>query len=621
MRKSSLTLILLGGVSLCSFSQVSTDTTHINYLDEVLVSDTKFESKRRESGKMVIHIGEEELSRSVGQSLAEIINRQAGLEINGGRSRQGEVLGVYARGGRGRQVVVFIDGVRVSDPSSFSGTYDLRLLNPASIESIEIIKGANSTLYGANAATAVLYITTKKASKDGLSAQITSSFGTNQTTENQVYKTSTSSNNISINGRSSRFTYGGDFGHSYTDGISSITTENNEEDKNAQTSAAAHLGWEISDSWDVRVRATLAKLNTDYDESFGLQDASYSFLSEQNGIFLSSRYRTEKSEIHLKAGTNSFISENISAFPGVFEGENTMADLYGKFYLTDRINAIAGLSYLKEKAGLAEKENFEIWDPYVQVQGIVSRGVRVNAGARLHSHSAYDTEMVYSVNPVFTTQLGTTEIKIYGSYASAYLTPTLNQLYGDFGANAELKPESNRTAELGVQLVSDKSFQIEAVYFDREEENTVIFDNLLFQYENASTQIEVKGLELEMGWKASEELLLTANYTFTERLGDAALRIPKHKAAFQGIWSFVNETQLMLQYSYTGKRVDTDFNTFSNEVLSAFSLVDLHLSHDLIDNKFQLFLRLDNLFNTEYTEVIGFNTRGRNLRLGALINL
>lgn len=621
MRKSSLTLILLGGVSLCSFSQVSTDTTQINYLDEVLVSDTKFESKRRESGKMVIHIGEEELLRSIGQSLAEIINRQAGLEINGGRSRQGEVLGVYARGGRGRQVVVFIDGVRVSDPSSFSGTYDLRLLNPASIESIEIIKGANSTLYGANAATAVLYITTKKASKDGLSTQITSSFGTNQTTENQEFRTATSSNNIGLNGRSSRFTYGGEFGHSYSDGISSINTESNEEDKNAQTTAAAHLGWEILDSWDVRVRATLAKLNTDYDESFGLQDASYRFLIEQNGIFLSSRYHTKKSEIHLKTGRNSFSSENISAFPGVFEGQNTMADLYGKFYFTDRINAIAGLSYLKENAELAEEENFEIWDPYIQVQGILSPAIRVNVGARLHSHSAYDTELVYSVNPVFTSQLGTTEIKIYGSYASAYLTPTLNQLYGDFGANAELAPESNRTAELGVQLVSDKSFQIEAVYFDREEENAVIFDNLLFQYENASTQIEIKGLEMEMGWRASKGLRLTANYTFTDRQGDAALRIPKHKGAFQGIWSFAKETQLMLQYSYTGKRVDTDFNTFSNEVLSAFSLVDLHLSHDLIDNKFQLFLRLDNLFNTEYTEVIGFNTRGRNLRLGAIINL
>ncbi|MBT8235322.1 MAG: TonB-dependent receptor [Bacteroidia bacterium] len=621
MRRSSFFMMLLVGGSVCSFGQVSTDTTQINYLDEVLVSDTKFESKRRETGKMVIRIGQEELSRSVGQSLAEIINRQAGLEINGSRSRQGEVLGVFARGGRGRQVVVFVDGVRVSDPSSFSGTYDLRLINPAAIETIEILKGANSTLYGANAATAVLYITTKKAVVDGFSAQITSSFGTNQTTEDQRFKTAATSNNVVLNGRNSGITYGAEFGHSYTDGISSINTDDNEEDKNELTTAAAHIGWQISDSWDVRVRATLAKLNTDYDESFGLQDAAYSFLSEQKGIFLSSKYGTEKTEIHLKAGMNSFRSENISAFPGDFEGQNSMADLYGKFFLADGITAIAGLNYLEEKAELAEEETFEIWDPYLQLQGKISPGIRVNAGVRLHTHSAYDTELVYAVNPVFTSQLGTTEIKLYGSYASAYLTPTLNQLYGDFGANAELEPESNRTAELGAQVGLGKTFQLEAVYFDREEENAVIFDNMLFQYENASTKIMVKGVELALGWKASKKLRLTANYTYTDRQGDAALRIPKHKAAFQGIWSMAQGTNLTLQYSYTGKRVDTDFNTFSNEALSGFSLVDLHLSHDIIENKFQLFLRMDNLFNTKYTEIIGFNTRGRNLRLGVRINL
>ncbi|MDH3795702.1 MAG: TonB-dependent receptor plug domain-containing protein, partial [Flavobacteriaceae bacterium] len=250
MRRSIILMLFLGA-SLCGFSQVSTDTTQIHYLDEVLLSETKFESKRRESGKMVIRIGQDELSRSVGQSMAEIINRQAGIEINGSRSRQGEVLGIFARGGRGRQVVVFIDGVRVSDPSSFSGTFDLRLLNPASVESIEIIKGANSTLYGANAASAVLYITTKKATKNGLFTQITTSFGTNQTTEDQNFKTTTSSNNVVLNGKSGSLSFGADFGHNYADGISSISTIANEDDKNEQTTAGAHIGWDITENWDV----------------------------------------------------------------------------------------------------------------------------------------------------------------------------------------------------------------------------------------------------------------------------------------------------------------------------------------------------------------------------------
>ncbi|MGB5171449.1 MAG: TonB-dependent receptor plug domain-containing protein, partial [Eudoraea sp.] len=120
----------------------------IQELDEVVVSDSRFSLKRENSGKTVIQISQKELAQNQGKTVAEIINTKSGIEINGSRGREGEVLGVFPRGGRGRQVLILIDGVRVSDPSSFSQEYDLRLLNTAAIESIEIIKGAASTLYG-----------------------------------------------------------------------------------------------------------------------------------------------------------------------------------------------------------------------------------------------------------------------------------------------------------------------------------------------------------------------------------------------------------------------------------------------------------------------------------------
>ena len=120
----------------------------------------------------MIRIGSEELSRNRGRSLPELINTKSGIEISGSRGRAGEVLGAFVRGGRGRQLIVLIDGLRVSDPSSFSQEFDLRLLPLDNIASIEIIKGANSTLYGANAATAVINITTKDAPVDRKTTQV-----------------------------------------------------------------------------------------------------------------------------------------------------------------------------------------------------------------------------------------------------------------------------------------------------------------------------------------------------------------------------------------------------------------------------------------------------------------
>ena len=170
--------------------ELKKDSIKTQKLDEVVVSDSRFELKRENSGKTIIKIDAEELQHNQGRSLAEIINTKSGIEITGSRGREGTILGVFARGGRGRQVLVLIDGARVSDPSSFSQEYDLRLLSAANIESVEILKGAASTLYGTNAATAVINITTKKVSERKVALNVQASRGTNQTSKDQNYNLS-----------------------------------------------------------------------------------------------------------------------------------------------------------------------------------------------------------------------------------------------------------------------------------------------------------------------------------------------------------------------------------------------------------------------------------------------
>ena len=77
-------------------------------------------------------------------------------------------MGLYIRGGRNHQVLILIDGIPVTDASGISLSYDLRLLPVEQIESIEIMKGASSTLYGSGASTGVINITLKKAGKKAI---------------------------------------------------------------------------------------------------------------------------------------------------------------------------------------------------------------------------------------------------------------------------------------------------------------------------------------------------------------------------------------------------------------------------------------------------------------------
>ena len=590
-------------------------------LDEVVVSDSRFPLKRENSGKTVIKIGLKELENNQGKTVAEIINIKSGIEITGSRGRQGEVLGVFARGGRGRQILILIDGIRVSDPSSFSQEYDLRLLAASNIESIEIIKGAASTLYGMSAATAVINIRSKKASNKKISGDFQSSIGTNQSSSVQNYNISDFSNTASVTGTLDSFTYSLGFSNVYTNGLSSIVTETNEEDPFSRYNIDLKFGYTFNDRVNLTIYANQTNLNSAYDESFGLIDAPYTFITEQKRLGLSSKWTYEKGDLNLNGSFTNYKSDNRSAFPSMFEGNNYVVDLFNRYTFDDSIYAILGVNYNLDRAEVEGTQEFSLVDPYANLVYISSFGLNINAGLRLNLHSEYGSHVVYNINPSYSIALEEGYLKFMGSYATSYITPSLSQLFGMFGANPLLEPETNRTAEGGLEYKANETLRLSALYFNRKEDNFVFFDNTLFQYFNATNTINAQGLEAQLDWVPLEKMNLIANYTFTERKGDNAIRIPKHSVNAALSYNFSGKTYTSLTYAYTGKRLDTDFNTFNDEVLDPFSTFGFYISQEVMTNKLKFFLNVENVFNTNFTEVIGFTTRGRNLRLGLSLKL
>ncbi len=604
-------------------AQQENDSTTIQMLDEVVVSDSRFALKRENSGKTVITISAEELSRFQGRNIAEVITTKSGLELTGARSREGAVFGVFARGGRGRQVLIFIDGVRVSDPSSFSQEYDLRLLSAANVESVEIIKGAASTLYGTNAATAVINIKTKDAGASKIGLTLQSMAGTNQNADDQNFNLSRSSNSGLLSGTLNRITYKVGFSNRFAEGLSDIVTVENEKDGFSHFSADAQLGYSIADKFKVAVYANQTRLRTDFDESFGLSDAPYRFTSEQERLGLSASFDYGKGQFHANGAYAKYSSESVSAFPSTFDGSNYNIDLYNKYIFNDRFYSIVGLHYLEDKAELETVQNFRMTDPYVNAVFVSEFGLNLNFGARLNNHSEYGSKFVYNFNPSFTLKSGDDYFKLLASYATSYITPSLTQLFGSFGANPDLEPEDNRTIEGGLEYASNSGFRANVLYFNRKEENFVFYDLVENGYKNAENSIDAQGVEFEIQYKPTTNVELYANYTFTERKGDNAIRIPKHKVNATLGYHFTERSFASLGYNLTGNRLDTDFSSFpSNDVsLGSFQLVNLFASHAFIPDVLKVFLNVDNLLNEKYTEVLGFTTRGRNLSIGFQLNL
>lgn len=627
MRKKYVAVWLALVVSKSFFAQkVQKDTlTVLQPLQEVVVSDSKFELKRENSGKTVIKITAQELERNPGKTLAEIINTKSGIQIAGNYNREGDVLGVFIRGGNKSQTLVIIDGVRVSDPSLPDAEYDLRLLSPAMIESVEIVKGAASTLYGTNAATAVINITTKKSAKKKIVTKVETGIGTYQTAKDQNYNAGSFHNAVFAGGTLNRFTYAATFTNRFKSGLSAAVTPENEEDIFSYANTNIKLGYQFSKAFDIGIYGNHTRFKNDFDH-FDFTEAPNRSENDQKRVGLSSvlRYGKGKGAIHLNTAYSVY-NTNTKDISGDFlsDSKNVVIDVYNKYVFATQWHTVLGVNYIRDEGRFFTVDSdFTIVDPYANVVYVSDFGLTLNLGGRLNTHSEYGSHGVYSFNPSYVFSRANGYIKLLGSYATSYITPTLSQLFGSFGGNPNLEPEENRTLEGGLEYTITKKARVSAVYFNRNEKNAIGFDSNDFKssFVNLADKISVNGVEMEAFWQPVEKLTLEANYTFTERKEDNVIRIPKHKANAVLGYQPEPRTYLSLSYAYTGKRLDTDFNTGENLVLDAFSLIHLYASHQVIADTLRIFVNAENLLNEDYVDVLNFTTRGRNFRVGLQLN-
>lgn len=607
------------GVSLIGFAQQEQDSTKLEQLDEVVISDSRFELKRENSGKTVIKISKVEIERNQGRTISELVNTKSGIEINGSRSNAGQNLGVYVRGGRNRQVLVLIDGIQVSDPSQLSGEYDFRLLNLSQVESIEIIKGAASTLYGSGAASAVINITTKKASAKKVKAVFASSFGTNQSESDQNYNIADFNNSVAIGGTLNKFTYRTAFSNQFSDGMSAVISDTNEKDVYSKYGIDVNLGYRFSDAFFLNVYGNFTDTSSDidgYDANFNLADTADEFNNKQSRVGLSSKYKYRNGSVNVNAAYSEYEREFISDFPSIFKSKNYVLDAYNKYVFDKMFYTIVGLNVIENKAFFTEEETFTTVDPYVNVVYVSDFGLNFNAGGRLNSHSEYGSHFTYNLNPSFTIKSSDASYtKVFGSFSTSFITPSLSQLFGSFGPNPNLKPEENRTIEAGAEYKLNNNFRITGLFFNREETNTVLWINN--GYLNATDKLNARGVEVEVNTTPLEKLSITANYAFTEYKESLARRIPKHKGNLQIGYDFSKTTFASLSYQYTHDRFENSFVP----LLESFSLFNLYISHTALKNKIKFFGGIDNVLNEDYQDVLGYVSKGRNARLGFQLTL
>lgn len=629
----------------CVFAQQKDSIASKTELDEVVISDSKFALAKEKSGKIITKITSEDLKMKEGQSVAAILNSVAGVEINGSQSAAGKNLGYYIRGGKSNQVLILIDGIPVTDASGISFEYDLRLLPAEQVESIEIMKGASSTLYGTGAATGLINIRLKKAGKKAIQGSGYWNLGTYNTASTSKTNPQDYNQGFSVNGNINKVNYFASLNSTETTGMSQIAEPNEnikyEADRFSRINYLGKIGYKPTNKLNLDFFGNYDKINNDYDGGFdntGANDVIQNHSkSEQFRFGFLPKYKYNRGEFVLNSSFNKMVRsyDELDSYSGTvglsqYESRSVNVDAYNKYEIAKSLFLVAGAQYQFHDMNSATpyggvaKENakFNMIDPYVTGVYTSDFGLNVNAGARWNIHSEYGNQVVYNVNPSY--DFKAFPLKVLASYSTAFVTPSLYQLYSPYG-NTALTPEKNTTAEAGFETnLLDKKIKFSAVGFYREQTDFIGFSPT-YQYVNIEGTNKAKGVETEIILALSQKLKWISNYTFTQV--DKALDrlIPKHKVNSSLDYQVFSRTTFNVNYQYVDGRNDAFFdgNTYGtqNVVLGSYQLVNASLNYELIKNRLNIFGAATNLLNEEFVENVGYNTLGRNFKLGLNIKL
>ncbi|OGU43422.1 MAG: hypothetical protein A2000_11560 [Ignavibacteria bacterium GWB2_36_8] len=624
-----------------TFSFAQTDSAKIYTLSDVVVTATKTSTPLFELANSITVIDSVEIERKKNSNVLELLKTEYGLNITQ-QGSFGSLANVYTRGANTGHTLVLLDGIEINMPSDPGGTFDFGNLPVDNIERIEILRGPQSTLYGSDALAGVINIITKKGT--GKPKFFLSTVGGSYNSYKGL---------AGLNGSYDFLNYSLTLSRFKTDGFSSASEEtgNKEKDGSSSYSASSRLGAEITDDFDLNFIFRFTKADVDYDQ-FGGQfgdDPTYVYKLEESAFRTEGKYSAFNGFWEQTLGVSifrnvrkysndAFVYDASRAF---YDGRKLKIDWQNNFYLANTNTLILGVETEKEEAeteyyifsqtfpleSILPKSSSRTTGVYLQDQFKLENFFGT-AGVRFDDHQRFGSTLTYRFAPAYI--IWETGTKLKATIGTGFKAPSLYYLFDPSYGNPDLNPEKSIGWDAGIeQYLWDSKLIIGATYFENYFKDLFGFDEN-FRTININ-KAETRGVEFYFILNLLKEISTKGNFTYTDSKDKSMnspdkdlplLRRPKIKASYEVNYSFNDKANINGEIIYAGERDDKDFSQFPVQrvKLKGYSIVNLAASYKIFEF-LQLYARVENLFDTDYEEVLGYATPGLSGYAGIKIGL
>jgi vitamin B12 transporter len=576
----------------------------------------------------VDEITREQINQRQSVTLPDLLYTQPGISI----ARTGPFGGLatlFLDGGNSNYTKVLVDGTPVNDPGGFISFSNLTLDN---IDKVEVVRGAESAIYGTDAVSGVIQLFTHR--------------GTTRVPEFSVFSEggnySSARGGAQVSGLLGAFDYSASASYFHTDG-------QGQNDAFLNRSFSGNFGYKFSDA--NRLRLTV-RSNSSFAGTPGptLQGPANPAASDALHILaanLNWDFHTGSHWEHQLMATETRILD-VSADPPFFTfidqlnraGFQEQSTFYYRQgvvaagYSNEVENGFPGSlhAHRDNQAGFLDAR----YQPHLRVT--------LNAGVRAEANGSFGTRVVPRAGAAFVLRYGKGfwgDTRLRTSYGQGIKEPGLEQSFATDSCdpgNPSLRPERSRTYYLGFeQLFSADRLRLSADYFTNRFRDVISFASGAItpgcpfgtgNYFNTDLA-RARGVDFSMESRPFRWLALRGNYSYDDTRvlksanpfadpalepGNPLLRRPLHSGSL-----IVNVSWRRMNWNFsgyfTGRRTDSNFASPAQFENPGYARFDMAASYNL-SRGLSLYARAANLFDKQYQDAIGFPALGRDVRVG-----